>query len=155
MKILIKIFFPQSKQVWRCIHFMYCVIRFVYVTKQMQSVKIWFKIDNLHLIELQNIILTRLCKFHATKPVFDRAHPDVWPHGGKPFLLIFIFLQRLHMGLIIMPLRISIMIFGKTNDNDEIHNVCTLIHSQQNIKRRKVCDYRHYINFATFQSSYM
>lgn len=77
------------------------------------------------------IILTRRCKSNATEPVFDRAHPDVWPHGGKPFPLIFIFLQRLHMGLIIMPLRISIMIFGKTNDNDEIHNVCTLyIHNR-------------------------
>lgn len=65
--------------------------------------------------------LTRLCKSNATKSDFDRAHPDVWPHGGKPF-----FLQGLHMGLISMPLRMCIMIFGKTNDYDEIHNVCTL-----------------------------
>lgn len=46
--------------------------------------------------------------------------------------LIFIFLQGLHMGLIIMPLRISIMIFGKTNDYDEIHNVCTYTFTTEN-----------------------
>lgn len=72
--------------------------------------------------------LTRLCKSNATKSDFDRAHPDVWPHGGKAFFLQGL---HLHMGLISMPLRMCIMIFGKTNDYDEIHNVCTLyIHNR-------------------------
>lgn len=144
----------MSKQVWRCIHFMYCVICFVYVTKQMQSVKIWFKIDNLHLIELQNHIDTSL--------QIQRNRARIRSCSSRRLAA---WRQALPFNFHLSPgTTYGINYHAFENRHNDLwenkwlwwNTQCVYhIHSQQNIKRRKICDYRHCINFATFQSSYM